>query len=83
MENGVPAGPRSKHLGLGLTCFEFDDLGIYIGPINIQIETGKMFDVNFPPGVPTLRLFFPADRTVEPWPPRCDCDPSGDDEDDA
>jgi hypothetical protein len=28
------------------------DLGIYVGPFNIQIETGKMFDVNFPPGVP-------------------------------
>ncbi len=28
----------------------------------------------FPPGVPMLRLFFPAGHSVEPWPPRCDCD---------
>lgn len=36
-----------------------------------------MFDVDFPPGVPTLRVAFPPDRSVQPWPPRCDCDPSG------
>jgi hypothetical protein len=70
--------------GIGLTCVEFDDLGIYVGPFNVQIETGKMFDVDFPPGVPMLRLFFPADRSVEPWPPRCNCDPPVNDlEDDA
>jgi hypothetical protein len=67
--------------GIGLTCVEFDDLGIYGGPLNIQIETGKMFDVDFPPGVPILRLFFPADRAVRPWPPRCDCEPPNHDED--
>jgi hypothetical protein len=67
--------------GLGVTCVEFDDLGIYLGPFNIQIETDKMFDVDFPPGVPTLRLFFPAGRAVERWPPRCDCDPSRNDVD--
>jgi hypothetical protein len=61
--------------GLGVTCVEFDDLGIYVGPLNLQIETGKMFDVDFPPSVPTLRLLFPADRSVQPWPPRCDCEP--------
>jgi hypothetical protein len=69
--------------GIGLTCFEIDDCGIYLGPLNIQIETGKMFDVEFPPGVPTLRLFFPPDRSVQPWPPRCDCHPSGDNVDGA
>jgi hypothetical protein len=63
--------------GIGLTCVEFDDLGIYVGPFNVQIETNKMFDVDFPPGVPTLRVAFPPDRSVQPWPPRCDCDPSG------
>jgi len=68
---------------LGVTCVELDDLGVYVGPLNIQVETGKMYNVNFPPGVPTLRVFFPANRSVEPWPPRCDCDPSGDDVDDA
>jgi hypothetical protein len=62
--------------GIGLTCVEFGDLGIYIGPFNIQVETGKGFGVDFPPGVPTLRLFFPEARSVQPWPPRCDCDPS-------
>jgi hypothetical protein len=62
--------------GLGVTCIELDDLGIYLGPFNIQIETGKKFDVNFPAGVPTLRLFFPADRSVRPWPPRCSREPS-------
>jgi hypothetical protein len=69
--------------GLGVTCVELDDLGVYVGPFNIQIETGKMYNVNFPPGVPTMRVFFPADRSVEPWPPRCDCDPSEVDVDDA
>jgi hypothetical protein len=61
--------------GFGVSCVEQDDCGIYVGPLNIQIETDKMFDVNFPPGIPTLRLFFPADRSVQPWPPGCDCDP--------
>jgi hypothetical protein len=56
--------------GLEVTCVELDDLGIYVGPLNIQVETDKMFDVNFPPGVPTLRVFFPADRSVQRWPPR-------------
>jgi hypothetical protein len=60
---------------IGLTCVEFDDLGIYVGPINLQIETGKGFGVDFPPGVPTLRLLFPADRSVQQWPPRCECAP--------
>jgi hypothetical protein len=64
--------------GIGLTCVELDDCGIYVGPLNIQIETDKMFDVDFPPGVPTLRLFFPPGRSVQPWPPRCECDASKD-----
>jgi hypothetical protein len=62
--------------GIGVSCVELDDLGIYAGPFNVQIETGKGFDVDFPAGVPTLRLFFPADRSVQPWPPRCARDPS-------
>jgi len=49
--------------GIGITCLEIDDFGIYFGPLNIQIETNKMFDVAFP-DVPTLRLFFPPDRSV-------------------
>ena len=63
--------------GLGVTCLKLDDLGIYVGPFNVQIETGKGYDVDFPAGLPTLRLFFPGDRSVQPWPPRCDCDPPG------
>jgi hypothetical protein len=69
--------------GLGFTCVEFDDCGIYLGPLNVQVETDKMYDVDFPPGVPTLRLFFPADRSVQRWPPECNCDPSVEGNDEA
>jgi hypothetical protein len=62
----------------GLCVIEPADFGLYTGPFNIQIETNKGYATGFPPGVPTLRLFFPPDRSVQPWPPRCDCDPSGD-----
>jgi hypothetical protein len=65
--------------GIGLNCVEWDDCGIYVGPFNLQIEMDKMFDVDFPAGVPTLRLLFPADSCVPPWSSGCDCDPLNDD----
>ena len=62
---------------LGVSCVEFNDSAVYVGPFNIQVETDKMYDVDFPPGVPTIRLFFPLHRSIRQWPPRCECDPSG------
>jgi hypothetical protein len=52
--------------GGGVICIEFDDCAIYVGPFNVQIETNKMFDVDFPPCVPRLRSFFPPGRSVQP-----------------
>jgi hypothetical protein len=46
--------------GIGLACVEFDDLEIYVGPFNLQIETGKGFDVDFPPVVPDATVIFPG-----------------------
>jgi hypothetical protein len=60
---------------LGVYLGDWRDFGIYLGPLNIQIETGKGFDEDFPPGVPVRRLFFPPGYSIRPWPPRCRCCP--------
>jgi hypothetical protein len=64
--------------GLGISCVERADSAVHVGPFNVQIETDKTYDVDFPPWVPTLRLFFPSNRSIQPWPPRCECDTSKD-----
>lgn len=56
---------------VGLECTKIDDFSVHLGPLNVQIETGKFYDLAFPPGVPVLRLFFPGGQTVQPWPLRC------------
>jgi hypothetical protein len=62
---------------IGLACIELDDFSLHLGPLNIQIETDKFFADEFPPGVPTLGLFFPRGHSIRPWPPRCRyCPPS-------
>ncbi len=63
---------------IGIACAELDDFSVHLGPFNIQIETNKFFAESFPPGVPTLRLFFPPGHSVRPWPPRCRCCPPSD-----
>jgi hypothetical protein len=62
--------------GLGVT--EPTDFGLFAGLLDLQIETNRGYASGFPPGVPIVRLLFPPDRSVQPWPLRCDCDPSGD-----
>jgi len=63
---------------VGVGCAELNDFSVHLGPFNVQIETDKFFAEGFPPGVPTLRLFFPPGRSVIPWPPRCRCCPPSD-----
>jgi hypothetical protein len=58
---------------IGLSLPAIDDFAFHFGPLNVQIETDKMYDVDFLPEVPTLRLFFPPGRSVQTWPPRFDC----------
>jgi hypothetical protein len=60
---------------VGLACDDFRDFSLHLGPLNIQIETNKGFNGDFPPGVPTLRILFPPGCSLRPWPPRCSCYP--------
>jgi hypothetical protein len=63
---------------IGVMIGSLDDFGVYLGPINLQVETDKGFNEAFPPGVPTLRLLFPPGYSLRPWPPRCRCCPPRD-----
>ena len=67
-----------NYWSIGLSCVDLDDFSIHLGPFNVQIETDKGFGEDFPPGVPTLRLFFPPGHSISPWPPRCRCCPPRD-----
>lgn len=55
--------------GIGVSGTAFSDCVIHAGPFSIQVETDKMYDVDWLPGVATLRLFFPKGRSLRPWPP--------------
>jgi hypothetical protein len=86
--DGRWSGWRSGKSNSGLTwtlttlpsvsCPALDHFAIDVGPLNVQIETNKMYDVDFPPGIPTLRVFFPPGASVTSWPPRCRCCPPRD-----
>jgi len=56
---------------LGLNIPDAVDFALYIGPLNIQIETGKGYRWNCPPCLPTLRLLFPRSEAVIECPGKC------------